>query len=156
MALGVLSTKFEQGHVSVPRLGRRSPRLGDVMGAWGYELNQSDAALDVVATAIRVVLEEIEGLVTEGPSRSSALRLAGCLGCVALLDPNDLDPGAALVVDADDFGRSPSGRIRAAMTRHRRALSRLCRRSRPSRASSLRRHLRRCRYGRRMAPSPSR
>jgi hypothetical protein len=92
------------------------------MGAWGYELNQSDAALDVVGTAIGIVLEEIEGLVTEAPSRSSALRLAGCLGCVALLDPDDLDPGAALV-DADDFGRSPAGRIRAAVTRHRRALS---------------------------------
>ena len=93
------------------------------MGAWGYELNESDAALDVVGTAIGIVLEEIEGLVTEAPSRSSALRLAGCLGCVALLDPDDLDPGAALVVGADDFGRSPAGRIRAAVTRHRRALS---------------------------------
>lgn len=93
------------------------------MGAWGHELNQSDAALDVVATAVGIVLEEIEALVTEAPSRSSALRLAGCLGCVALLDPDDLDPEAVLVVDADDFGRSPAARICAAVKRHHRALS---------------------------------
>lgn len=107
-------------------MGRHSiafANFGDRMGAWGYELTQSDAALDVVDAAIEIVLEEIEVLVTEAPSRSGALRLAGCVGCVALLDPGDLDPGSALVVDAEDFGRSRAGRIRAAVTRHSRALS---------------------------------